>query len=70
MWIIVSIVTAAIFGPGHVFSSERHFATKEVCEAYMTMDAEELLEELRSADIDDAMLLDARCIQDDGSDPA
>lgn len=47
MWVIVSVVTAAIFGgKPHEFSSVHKFPTEEACKAAMPDDARELLQEL------------------------
>ena len=47
MWIIISIVSASVFGTHpHEFGSNRHFDTEQSCKQYLQRDAEELLFEI------------------------
>lgn len=72
MWIIVSFVTAAIFGSHpHPFSSVEHFPTKEACEAAMPDDADDLLDELsREYGLRGKAHLEAHCEIDTDGNPA
>jgi hypothetical protein len=63
MWVIISLVTATVFGANpHEFSSNRHFDTEQACHDYMQRDAEELLLEIDSVyGEQDNMHLEAHC---------
>ena len=63
MWIIVSLVTAAVFGAHpHEFSSNRHFDTEQACKDYMQRDSEELILEIYNTYGEQGeLLLEAHC---------